>query len=74
MREFGSTNIEPNKETMKRTHYAVTFVASKLEGCADRRWVARRRITEALFVDLRDRTGIVQVVFDPIIDKASHQF
>jgi aspartyl-tRNA synthetase len=36
-------------------------------------WVDRRRdLGQIVFIDLRDRSGIVQVVFNPEISKASH--
>ncbi|MBR3096216.1 MAG: aspartate--tRNA ligase [Clostridia bacterium] len=57
---------------LKRTDYCGTFTAKDI----DRRvvvcgWVQRQRNLGALiFVDLRDRTGIVQLAFDDGTDKA----
>ena len=60
--------------SLKRTHYCGDLrlsdagSATQLNG-----WVRRRRDHGGvIFVDLRDRTGITQVVFDPQIDEKAH--
>jgi aspartyl-tRNA synthetase len=59
---------------LKRTHYCGTLRACD----ADRDaivmgWVARRRdLGNLLFLDIRDRTGIVQVVFNKETQPAAH--
>ncbi len=56
---------------MKRTHYCGTLTKNEIESevvvCG---WVQRQRDLGALiFVDLRDRTGIVQLAFDDSTDR-----
>lgn len=60
--------------SLKRTHYCGALrltdagTHARLNG-----WVKRRRDHGGvIFVDLRDRTGITQVVFDPQIDEKAH--
>ena len=62
-------------QKMKRSHYcgelrlADTGQAAKLTG-----WVMRRRDHGGvIFVDLRDKSGITQVVFDPMISQVAHE-
>src|SRR5205823_3396474 len=52
---------------LKRTHYGGTidksFIGKEIQLCG---WVDRwRDHGGVVFIDLRDRTGILQVVFDP---------
>ena len=60
---------------MRRTHYCGELrltdagKSARLTG-----WVSRRRDHGGvIFVDLRDRTGLTQVVFDPMIDPEAHR-
>ena len=62
-------------QEMKRSHYcgelrlADEGQAAKLTG-----WVMRRRDHGGvIFVDLRDKSGITQVVFDPMISQVAHE-
>ncbi|MBD3306636.1 aspartate--tRNA ligase, partial [candidate division KSB3 bacterium] len=58
----------------KRTHYCAEVsnadIGAEVVVCG---WVNRRRDHGGIiFVDLRDRTGIVQIVFNPEVDTISH--
>lgn len=60
---------------MKRSHYCnevrADFVGTVVTLCG---WVNRRRDHGGvIFVDLRDRTGLVQVVFSPLQQTQSHE-
>ena len=60
--------------SLKRTHYCGDLRLSDAGTNAQLNgWVRRRRDHGGvIFVDLRDRTGITQVVFDPQIDEEAH--
>ena len=58
----------------KRTHYCAELTKSDINAevvlCG---WVNKRRDHGGIiFVDLRDRTGIAQIVFNPEVDTISH--
>ena len=60
--------------SLKRTHYCGDLRLSDAGTTAHLNgWVRRRRDHGGvIFIDLRDRTGITQVVFDPQIDEKAH--
>ena len=80
MSQEAYSKLSPNlgnlgNPALKRTHYCGALrltdagASAQLNG-----WVQRRRDHGGvIFVDLRDRTGITQVVFDPQIDAAAHE-
>lgn len=61
--------------SLERTHYCGDLRLSDAGTTAHLNgWVRRRRDHGGvIFVDLRDRTGITQVVFDPQIDEKAHE-
>ncbi len=62
-------------ETMRRTHNCCELTADDVgKEVILMGWVQRRRDHGGvIFVDLRDREGITQVVFNPTVDEAMHQ-
>jgi aspartyl-tRNA synthetase len=61
--------------SMKRTHHCWELTAKDVgKEVVLMGWVQRRRDHGGvIFVDLRDREGITQVVFNPEVDKAVHE-
>ena len=60
--------------SLKRTHYCGDLRLRDAGSTAQLNgWVRRRRDHGGvIFIDLRDRTGITQVVFDPQVDENAH--
>ncbi len=64
--------VQSFTQTDKRTHYCGTLSAANIgERVAVTGWCQKQRdLGSLIFIDLRDRTGIVQLAFDENTDKA----
>lgn len=60
---------------MRRTHHCCQLTSDEIgREVVLMGWIQRRRDHGGvIFVDLRDREGITQVVFNPLVDEAVHQ-
>jgi len=60
---------------MRRTHHCCQLTSDEIgQEVVLMGWIQRRRDHGGvIFIDLRDREGITQVVFNPLVDEAVHQ-
>jgi len=60
---------------MRRTHHCCHLTSDEIgQEVVLMGWIQRRRDHGGvIFIDLRDREGITQVVFNPLVDEAGHQ-